>query len=127
MCPVEDISDASFKFCAGIELVHYLEHYFEVIHFYLKSLCQTEVPFYQMDSVNCKLWFEVPIDAPLTFKSCAEVTCSACKRLISDLDWQLKCTKSENPMRKVQRQAASLRSRLIYMSPNSWMKQNRTV
>ena len=68
-----------------------------------------------MDSVNCNLWFEVPANAPLTAKSSAEVTCKACKRLISDLDWQLKRTTDESPSAKVKRQAASSRARLTYM------------
>ena len=82
-----------------------------------------------MDSIDCKLWFEVPANAPLTAKSSVKVTCKACKRLISDLDWQLKCTIDESPLAKVKRQAASSRARLTYMSPASQTKrkQNATM
>ena len=83
---LKKIFNVSSKFCPGIEWKHYHEHYFDVIRFHPKSLHRTEAPFYCIDSVNCKLLFEVPQNAPLTVKSCAEVTCSAYKQLVSDLD-----------------------------------------
>ena len=124
---LKKFSNVSYKFCPGIEWTHYHEHYFDVIRFHLKSVRRTETPFYQLDSVNCKLWFKVPANAPLTVKNNAEVTCSACKRLISDLDWQLKRTTSESPLRKVKRQAASSRARLTYMSPGSQVKRKQNT
>ena len=41
-------SDAlSHKFCPGIDWTCYQEHYFDVIHFDLKSVWRTEAPFYR--------------------------------------------------------------------------------
>ena len=80
-----------------------------------------------MDSVNCKLWFELPANAKFEEKACAEVLCSPCKRLISDLNWQLKRTQSESPSRKIKRQAPSSRARLTYMSPGSQLKRKRRI
>ena len=55
--------------------------------------------------------------------------CSACKRLITYLDRQLKHASSESPSRKHKRQAASLKVRLTYMPPASQVKrkQNATL
>ena len=124
---LKKVCNPSYKFCPGIEWAHYHEHYFEVIRFHPKSVHRTEAPFYRVDSVDCKLWFEVPANAPLTAKSSAEVTCSACKRLISNLDWQLKRTTDESPSVKVKRQAASSRARLTYMSPASQVKRKQNA
>ena len=117
-------SDASsHKFCPGIDWTHYHEHYFDVIRYHLKSVHRTEAPFYRIDAAKCKLWFELPSNASLAEKNSAEAVCSACKRLISDLDWQLKRTASESPSRKVKRQAAASRAKLTYMSPASQQKR----
>ena len=126
---LKKVCNPSYKFCPGIEWARYHEHYFEVIRFHPKNVRRTEAPFYRVDSVDCKLWFEVPANAPLTAKSSAEVNCKACKRLISDLDWQLKRTTDESPSAKVKRQTASSRARLTYMSPSSRTKrkQNATM
>ena len=94
-------SASSSKFCPGIEWTYYQEHYFDVIRFDIKSVRRTEAPFYRVDSVNCKLWFELPSNAAVADKALAEVLCSACKRLITDLNWQLKRTTSESPSRKM--------------------------
>jgi len=124
---LKKICDASYKFCPGIEWSHYHEHYFNTIRFHPKSVHRTEVPFYRVSSVNCNTWFKVPANAPLTAKRSVEVTCSACKRLILDLDWQLQCTTSESPSKKLKRQDASSRARLSYMSPASQVKRKQNA
>jgi len=73
------ICDTSYKFCPGIDWTHYHEHYFNVIRFHLKTVHRTEVPFYRVSSVNCRLWFKVPANAPLSVKSSIEAMCSDCK------------------------------------------------
>jgi len=43
------------------------------------------------------MWFELPMNASLTDKSSAEARYSACGRLFSNLEWQLKRTAEESP------------------------------
>ena len=70
------------------------------------------MPFYRIDSVNCKLYHQLPSNASLADKSAREVACSACKRLVRDLEWQLKRTASESPSRKIKRQSSTSRARI---------------
>jgi len=110
-------SVSPYKFCPELDWTYYLKHYFEVIRFDVKSARCTKTPFYRVDSVNCKLWFEVPANASRAEKAQSEVLCSACKRLVN---WQLKRTKND---RKIKRQSASSRARLKYMFPSSQLKR----
>lgn len=64
-------------------------------------------------------------NAPARDKNTSEVLCSACKRLLTDLEWQKKRTLSESPSRKEKRQAASSRAKLKYMSPYSQQKRRQ--
>ena len=80
-------------------------------------------PFARVDSVNCKLWFTLASNATSVEKSCSEVRCSACKRLVTDLDCQRRHTLAESPSRKLKRQSSSLRARLTYMSPASQQRR----
>jgi len=73
------------------------------------------------------MWFKLPMNASLADKNSTEAKCPACKRLCSDLEWQLKRTAKESPSRKVKRQAASSRARLTYMSPNSRVKRKQNA
>ena len=115
-----------YKFCPGIEWSYYLEHYHEVIKFDIKIVCRTP-SFQQIDSVNCKMWFELPLNASFTERNSTAVKCSACKRLCTDLDWQLKRTLSESPTKKIARQAASSKARVSYMSPFSQQKRKQNA
>ena len=118
---------STYKFCPGIEWSYYHEQYFEAIRFDIKSVRRMEAPFYHIDSVNCQMWFELPLNASVAAKNSAEAICSACKRLSSDLQWQLKRTATESPSRKLKRQAASSRARLMYMSPASQLKRKQNA
>ena len=94
-------SQSPYKFCPGIDGQHYEEHYHDVIRFHVKSVRCSTVPFVRVDSLNCKLWFKLPINAPLADRFKKEVLCSSCKRLKTNLDWQRKRTLMESPQRKV--------------------------
>ena len=118
---------STFKFCSGIEWSYYQARYFEKIRFDIRSVRRMEAPFYRIDSVNCQMWFELPSNASGAAKSSEEATCSACKRLSSDLEWQLKRTETESPPRKLKRQAASSKARLMYMSPASQLKRKQNA
>ena len=118
---------STFKFCSGIEWSYYQARYFKKIRFDIKSVRHMEAPFYRINSVNCQMWFELPSNASEAAKSSEEATCSACKRLSSDLEWQLKRTETENPSRKLKRQAVSSKARLMYMSPASQLKRKQNA
>ena len=96
-----------YGFCPGIEWDFYEEHYHSVIRYHLKSVRYSTAPFRRVDSVNCVLWFKLPMNAPLTDKQAKEVMCSFCKRLKTDHDWQRKHTMNESPSRKIKRQAST--------------------
>ena len=116
-------AQSSYKFCPGIDPQHYKLHYYEVIRFDIKSIRQTIEPFARIDSVNCKLWHTLASNATSAEKSCSEVRCSACKRLVTDLDCQRRRTLAESPGRKLKRQSSSSRARLTYMSPTSQQRR----
>ena len=115
---------SNYKFCPGINQDVY-EEYYGVIRFDLKSVRKSATPFSRIDSVNCKLWFSLASNASARDKAASEVLCTACKRLLTDLEWQKKRTLSESPSRKVKRQAASSRARLTYMSPYSQQRRKQ--
>ena len=100
-------NQSPFKFCPGINSEHYEDHYHNVIWYHLKSVRFSTVPFKRVDSVNCDLWYKLPVNAPLADRFTKEVMCSACKHLKRDLDWQRKHTLSESPSRRIKRQAPS--------------------
>ena len=90
-------ADSDYKFCPGIDPQHYKLYYYEMIRFDLKSVRQTIEPFVRVDSVNCKLWFTFANNATIAEKSSRELRCSACKRLVTDLDCQRRRTLAESP------------------------------
>ena len=117
---------SAYKFCSGIEMDFYEEHHHSVIRYHLKSVRYCAVPFRHVDSLNCKLWYKLPMNAPLVDKHAKEVMCSSCKRLKTDLKWQRKRT-LRSPSRKIKRQASSSKAKLSYMSPASQSKRKQNL
>ena len=120
-------SQSAYKFCLGIEYNIYEEQYHSVIRYHLKSVRYCAAPFQRVDSVNCMLWYQLPMNALLVDKHAKEVLCSSCKRLKSDLDWQRKQTMCESPSRKLKRQASSSKAKLSYMFPSSQAKRKQNI
>jgi len=124
----EMFSDQSpYKLCPGLDWNQYEEHYHRVIRYHSKSVRYCTAPFRRVDSPKCKLWFTLPVNAPLSDKFSKEVLCPACRQMKSHLDWQKKRTQSESPTRKVKRQAPSSKAKLTYMSPASQLKRKQNV
>ena len=69
------------------------------------------------------MWFLLAPNASAVEKKSKEVKCSACKRLVNDLNCQQRRTLKESPTRKLKRQAASSRAKLSCMSPASQQKR----
>ena len=116
---------SQYKFCPGIDPDYYEKEYHQPIRFHIKSVRHCHFPFSRIDSVNCKLWFLLASNATVEEKIGSEVKCSACKRLIHDLNLQKKRTLAESPGRKIKRQLPSSRARLLYMSPFSQQKRKQ--
>ena len=116
------VANTEYKFCPGLDPEEYHKDYFEKIRFHIKSVYQTTTPFHRVDSVNCAMWFLLAPNVTLAEKKSKEARCQACKRLITDLNCQLRRTLKESPTRKLKRQAASSRARLSYMSPTSQLR-----
>ena len=112
----------NFKFCPGIDPQFYKSYYLEAIRFNIKNVRQAVGPIARVDSVNCRRWFQLGSNATSPEKSAREVLCSACKRLVTDLNCQRRRTLAESPQRKLRRQSASLRAKLSGMSPYSQQK-----
>ena len=72
---------SAYKFCQGIGWDFYKEYCYSVTCYHLKSVKYCAAPFQCVDSVNCKLWYKLSINAPLVDKHFNEVMCSSCERL----------------------------------------------
>ena len=80
--------NSTYKFCPGIEPDEYEKEFHSVIRFHIKSVRVTDFPFHRVDSINCKLLFQLAHNATECERSAQKVICSACKRLVSDLTHQ---------------------------------------
>ena len=86
-----------YKFCPGINLEQYMKEYYDVIRFHIKSVHLTEFTFQHVDSVRCKLLFELARNASKEQKDSEEVRCRPCARLVTDLEHQKRRTAAETP------------------------------
>ena len=82
-------------------------------------------PFKRVDSCNCLLWHKLAKNASIVEKDLESVPCSACKRLLSDLNQRLKTAISSPD--KVKRQQPSSHCPLKYMSPSSQKKRKENT
>ena len=109
------------KFCPGIDADMYEATYFSKIRYHMKTVHCSEIPFRRIDSTNCSKWHKLAKNASIIEKDMDSVPCSACKRLISDLNQRLK-TAVSSP-NKVKRQQPDSHCPLKYMSPSSQKKR----
>lgn len=118
LCEMMANGNNDYKFCPGIDPETYENDYFSKIR---KNVCQFECPFKRIDSCNCQLFHKLAKNASIIEKGLECVPCSACKRLISDLNQRIK-TAVTSPAR-VKRQNPSSNCPLKYMSPRSQKKR----
>ena len=71
-----------YKFCPGIDPCEYEKKYFSKIRYVVKNLCRFDCPF----EGNCLLFHKLAKNASIIEKGLECVPCSACKRLVSDLN-----------------------------------------
>ena len=115
-----------YKYCPGIDVVHYFDHYHSVIRYHIKSVRSWELPFKRIDSINCFIWYQIPKNATAVEKSSDMVLCKSCKRLHSDLDYQRRRSQV-SPSRRASRQLPSSSSKLKYLSPMSLSKRKQAT
>lgn len=112
---------SEYKFCPGIDPCEYETKYFSKIRYDVKNIRRVDSPFSRIDSCNCLLYHKLAKNASIIEKGLECVPCSACKRLVSDLNQRLK-TAVTSPAR-VKRQQPSSNCPLKYMSPSSQKKR----
>ena len=117
---------AEFKFCPGIDVDHYYNHYHAIIRYHTESCRVWDHPFKRIDSKNCFLWHELGKNAPYEDRNKSLVLCKGCKRLRSDLDHQRRRS-DVSPSKRSSRQLPSSSFKLKYMSPNSVTKRKQAA
>lgn len=118
--------EGGYKYCPGIDVNHYFDHYHSIIQYHIKSVRSCELPFKRIDSVNCCIWHQLARNAMAKEKSSDMVLCKPCKRLQSDLDHQRRRSQV-SPSRRASRQLPSSSFKLKYLSPMSLVKQKQTT
>lgn len=95
--------NSGFKFCPGLDEKRYYGDYHK-IGYHIRSVRLWDKPFKRIDSCNCLLWYKFAKNASLEDKAALVVLCKACKRLYSDLDWQISRSADVSPSKKAKRQ-----------------------
>ena len=108
-----------FVFCPGVDYQDYFDKYYSVIRFHSKQVNLVMSPFQRVDAKGCLYWYKLPKNATLQEQASDEVLCSACKRLLSDLEHQKKRSSLVSPRRRIKRQAANSNYPTKYLSPFS--------
>ena len=125
VCALMANEKGEYKFCPGVDLFEYETKYFSKIRYDVKNLRRANSPFERIDSCNCLLFHKLAKNASIIEKELECVLCSACKRLVSDLNQRLK-TAVSSPV-KVKRQQTSSNCPLKYMSPSSQKKRKENA
>ena len=125
VCAMMANEKGEYKFCPGVDLFEYETKYFSKICYDVKNLRRANSPFERIDSCNCLLFHKLAKNASIIEKELECVLCSACKRLVSDLNQRLK-TAVSSPV-KVKRQQTSSNCPLKYMSPSSQKKRKENA
>ena len=112
-----------FKFCPGLDPEFYKNTYYDVIRYDPKSLRRTMYPIHRIDSQKCILWHKLAKNASIFEKDMDAVMCSACKRLLKDLNQRLKKVKNADTQVKENRILASSHYPEKYLSPKSLKKK----
>ena len=91
-----------YKFCPEIDPCDYETKYITKIRYNVKTLRRVDSPFEKIDSCTCLLFHKLAKNASIIEKGLECVPCSACMRIVSDLNQRLKTTVSSPE--KVKRQ-----------------------
>ena len=125
LCEMMANKKGEYKFCPGIEPSEYQSKYFDKIRYDIKNVRRTEHPFKRIDSANCQLYFKIAKNASIIEKGLECVPCSACKRLVRDLNQRVAAAVTSPD--KMKRQQPSSHCPLKYMSPTSQKKRKENT
>lgn len=119
--------NSAFKFCPGIDAHTYDTKYFSVIRYDLKSVRRRTHPINRIDSHKCLLWHQLAKNASIFEKDMTAVLCSFCKRLRSDLEYNVKKAATVTPSEKENRLKPSSHFPEKYLSPKSLKKKKQNT
>ena len=116
--------EGGYKYCPGIDVKHYYDHYHSIIRYHIKSVRSWDLPFKRIDSINCSIWHQLARNATAVVKSSDMVLCKPCKRLQSDLDHQRRRSQV-SPLRRASRQLPSSSFKLKYLRITNKFSQTK--
>ena len=119
------LQSKGFVFCPGVDYQEYFDNYYSVIRFHSKQVNLVMSPFQRVAAKGCLYWYKLPKNATMQEQASDEVLCSACKRLVSDLEYQKKRSSFVSPGRQIKRQAANSNYPTKYLSPISTNKRKK--
>jgi len=111
---------SNMKFCPGI--LGY-EAQFKDVRFNSKNVRKWDVPCNRIDSQACKLWYQLPHNAPREQRSDNCVQCKECSQLQRDLTILQSRAARRSESEKQQRVSASSTIPLKFLSPHSQSKK----
>ena len=114
-------------FCPGVDYQEYFDNYYSVFHFHSKQVNLVMSPFQRVAAKGCLYWYKLPKNATMQEQASDEVLCSACKRLVSDLEHQKKRSSFVSPGRQIKRQPANSNYPTKYLSPISTNKRKKNA
>ena len=125
LCEMMANEKGEYKFCPGIEPAEDQTKYFDQIRYDIKNVRRSDHPFKRIDSINCQLYFKISKNASIIEKGLECVPCSACKRLIKDLNQRL--VLAVTSPERIKRQQSSSHCPMKYMSPTSQKKRKQNT
>ena len=114
LCDMMANVNSEYKFCPGIDPDEYEVQYLSKIRYDIRKVRRANHPFERIDSCDCLLYHRLAKNASIVEKELECVRCSACKRLVSDLNERLKTAISSPD--KIKRQKPSSNCPLKYVS-----------
>jgi len=114
-------------FCPGIGYQEYFDNYYSVIRFHHKQVNNSASPFQLVDALRCFRWYKLPKNAKLQQQESNEVICSACKKLLRDIEHQKKRSSLVSPKTRANRQAANFNYPQKFLSPASSAERKKNV
>ena len=109
---------SDWKFCPGIDMDDY-EECREAIRYDIKTVQVTKSPISRVDSVKCKLWFQIAKNSLKEEKEAEAVMCTHCKQIRREMQYALNRVSKVTESQKAKRTQPSSSYPLKYLSPTS--------
>ena len=115
-----------WKFCPGIDMDDY-EECKEAIRYDIKTVQVTKSPISRVDSVKCKLWFQIAKNSPKEEKEAEAVMCMHCKQTRREMQYAVNRVAKVTESQKAKRTQVSSSYPLKYLSPASQQLRRRNT